>query len=288
MSSVDADTLDVWGVPLPRKRLDESEREYLSGLPAQVPTHEWVCAELDRVWHAFGLDNRMALAAQPIDDFYRHPVWLMVGIFSAADPTSAGHRAAIATRISEFSPRRVADMGGGFGELALRISEALPSARVEIVERYPSAVAEARLQQAAHDVSFVPDLEPRSYDVVVAQDVLEHVEEPIELAIELAQSVRPGGTVIFANAFVPIIECHLPGTFHLLSTFPLVMRALGLTPRGCVAGAEHALLFEVPTRLHPQRARRAARVSRAAEPITSAALAARNRAGRLKTRLRAT
>lgn len=54
-----------------------------------MPTHDWVCDELDRVWHQFRLDNRRPLDEQPVGEFYRHPVWLMNGLFSAVDPTSA-------------------------------------------------------------------------------------------------------------------------------------------------------------------------------------------------------
>lgn len=257
-----ADT-EIWGITLPAEGLTEEERYYLSVLPPELPGHGWVCSELDRVWRSLRLNNRRPFSEQPIGAFYSHPAWLMNGIFSAADPASQSHRQAIAACVKEFAPDLVGDFGGGFGELARRMSEAVPQAKVKIVEPFPSAVARMRLSRFPH-VYFVADVKDEWYDVVVAQDVLEHVEDPLDLAIQIVQSVRPGGHAIFANNFNAIIECHLPRTFHLRHTFPYVMRALGLAFVGCVDGAPHAQIFQVPDELHVDRARRGGRLSKGA------------------------
>lgn len=266
--------MKIWGVAISASALSADEQDYLAGLPDGVPSHEWVCGEIDRVWHALGLDNRRPFAGQPIRDFYSHPVWLMNGLFSVADPTSALHRRSIAALVAKLAPEAVVDVGGGFGALALLIREAAPSAKVHILEPFPSAVGEARVS-GTPGVEIVSQLEDDAYDVVIAQDVLEHVEDPVGLAIELARTVRPGGTAIFANNFSPIIQCHLPQTFHLRYSFPLVMGALGLTHRGEIAEAQHALLFEVPTVLHVRRARAAERLSRLVAPGIATAAATR-------------
>jgi 2-polyprenyl-3-methyl-5-hydroxy-6-metoxy-1,4-benzoquinol methylase len=268
--------LDIWGVVIPTAALSAAELDYLRGLSEGVPSHEWLCAEIDRVWREFGLDNRCSFEGQPLDEFYRHPVWLMNGLFSAADTASALHRRAIAAHVAKLNPDAVADVGGGFGELALRISDATPAAKVHILEPFPSAVGEARLSRAP-GVQFVSELEEHAYDVVIAQDVLEHVEDPVGLAIELARAVRPGGTAVFANNFTPVIQCHLPRTFHLRRTFPLVMRALGLTYVGRIAEAEHAQHFEVSSVLHVRRARVAERLSRLVAPALEAAATTRRK-----------
>lgn len=268
--------MSIWGVTLPAGALSPIERDYLASLPEDAPSHEWVCEELDRVWQQFGLDNRQPLAGQPIDAFYQHPVWLMNGLYSAADPTSALHRRAIATHVAERVPESVVDVGGGFGELGLRISEVCPSAKVHILEPFPSAVGQARLGGA--NVQFVSELVDDAYEVVIAQDVLEHVEDPVGYAIELAHAVRPGGTAIFANNFTPAIQCHLPQTFHLKRTFPFVMRSLGLTYLGSVPEAAHALLFEVPGELHVSRARRVERLSHVVGPAIEVVAMTRRRA----------
>lgn len=287
MSSDYGSRLQVWGVSLPADAISTEERQYLATLPAHLPTHAWVCAELDRVWHAFELDNRRPLAEQRVGEFYRHPVWLMNGIFSASDPMSRGHRRAIASYIEKLAPCSVADFGGGFGELARQIAEASPATSMAVIEPFPAAVGRERLHDLPQ-VRFEPCLADGKYDVVVAQDVLEHVEDPVFLASDLARSVRPGGCVVFANNFTPVIACHLPSTFHLRHTFPLVMRAMGLAYVGRIDGASHAQVFRVRNGLRVDRARRAERLSRSLEPLTTrlgrASAALRRSVARLRRR----
>lgn len=235
--------LKVWGFTLPPAELGAEVREYLGGLPVERPTVEWVWAEMDRIWREFGLDSRRSLSEQPIAAFYSHPVWTMNGIFTATDPVSVGHRTAIAGHLAELCPDRVADYGGGFGELALAVADRRPGTRVDIVEPFPSPMGMARVAHLSQ-VRFVRDTGNGGYDAIIAQDVLEHVEDPIGLAAQLAASVRPGGWLIFANCFFPVIECHLPRTFFLRHTFRWVMSAMGLRYLGVVRGAEHALVFE--------------------------------------------
>lgn len=258
--------LDLWGVALPRHALTAAEADYLAGLPDEVPTTDWVWSEMDRVWHDLGLDNTLPLGDQPVEEFYRHPVWLMNGVFTATDPESAAHRTAVAGYAARLDPQTIADYGGGFGELARAVGHRAPSAVVSIVEPFPSGVARDRVA-GIPGVDFVERLEKQSFDVVIAQDVLEHVEHPVTLAIELATGVRPGGTIIFANHFEPVIACHLPSTFYLLHTFPIVMRALGLRYQGVIDGADHAQIFVVPSKLRPGAARRADRVSHWLAPV---------------------
>lgn len=274
MAPTDPDYCTVWGISFPRGALTDKERAYLAGLPKEVPTIEWLWQEMDRVWHSLELNSRRTLTGQPVEEFYRHPIWLVNGLFSAADPVSAGHRRAIASYVADLAPTRVADFGGGFGELARQISRAAPWAEVAIIEPFPREVALAYLADSPQ-VRFVPALEVSRYDVGIAQDVLEHVERPIDLAIDLASFLRPGGSVIFANNFTPIIACHLPHNFHLRHTFRFVMHALGLKYRGRISGAEHAMVFEVPASLHIQAARLAARASAAAVPAVGLAVALR-------------
>src|SRR5690606_22485283 len=114
----------------------------------------------------------------------------------------------------------------------------LPRARIEILEPFASALGRAAIAPFSN-VTFAAEFgEP--CDVLVAQDVLEHVEQPIDLAIRMAQAVKPGGYLIFANCFWPVIKCHLPQTFYLRRSFRFVMRGLGLEFVGVIPGAEHA------------------------------------------------
>ena len=236
------DFLNVWGMDIPISALRPTELEYLRNLPASLPTLEWVWNELDRVWDELGLDNKRPLLHQSVAEYYRHPVWLLNGFFSALDPISVQHREAIANFIFTLDTSLVADYGGGFGELALRMSKKCPDTKIHIVEPYPSQLGVERTNKTSQ-ISFISAL-GADYDVIVAQDVLEHVDDPVGLAYMINFSLRNGGLGIYANNFYPIIKCHLPANFYLRNSFPRIMSAMGMHFVGYVDNAPHALIFE--------------------------------------------
>jgi 2-polyprenyl-3-methyl-5-hydroxy-6-metoxy-1,4-benzoquinol methylase len=254
-------TLQVWGFNVPCSWVSNVEAEYLTNLPQTFPTVQWVWEELDHVWQLQNLDNKRPLVEQPIGAYYGHPVWLMNGIFTAIDPDSVAHRTAIARYLKLANVKSIADYGGGFGELALAVSHAIEDASVSIIEPYPSKFALERLRSEA-SIKFVSAPEACGYDAVIAQDVLEHVEDPLGFAYQIATSTHAGGKIIFANCFYSVIQCHLPATFHMRHTFPLIMNALGLHYLGRVEGAAHAQIFERVGELNINKARRIEAVSR--------------------------
>lgn len=200
--------------------------------------------EIDRAWDECVLSNRNAFRIQQdkVAVFYSHPVWVLNGLFSEHDPESRAHRQAIAACVKKLNVSRVADYGGGSSVLALLIAEAAPNIYVEIIEPYPNDVFVKRFKDFP-SVNFVPYLSS-DYDVVITQDVLEHLEKPLDLVINLIQATRMNGFLIFANCFYPVIKCHLPTTFYLRHTFLGLMRHAGLEFVGQISGAEHALLFQ--------------------------------------------
>lgn len=253
----------IWGVDIPVDILDPAERSYLDSLPAFVPPVAWLWSEMDRVWDACGLDNALPLDEQNVRDFYQHPVWLANGIFTAVDLISKAQREAIARYISTLNAQRVADYGGGFGEMAISLHKRLPEASIAIIEPYPSSVGIARLS-AYPNIRFAGALQNDGFDVVIVQDVLEHVEDPVRLAYEISQAVRIGGRVIFANCFYPVIKCHLPRTFYLRYTFKFVMRRMGLEYIRNIDGAEYAQVFQRRSELDFAAAIQAGKVSKVA------------------------
>jgi 2-polyprenyl-6-hydroxyphenyl methylase/3-demethylubiquinone-9 3-methyltransferase len=217
--------------------------EYLRRHPPEKMTVAEVWSEMDSVWDALGLDNRKPFTGQPVSQFYAHPVWVLNGLFTAVDPESVQHRTCIARYVVEtLKPASVADYGGGIGELAHQISVAsgdrIP---IDIIEPYPSQVG---IERAARHprVTYRPEF-AAPYDLVVAQDVLEHTEDPIGVALQMIEATRMGGHLIFANCFYPVIKCHLPGTFYLRHTFRHVMRPAGLDFVCRIPGAWHAECF---------------------------------------------
>lgn len=200
--------------------------------------------EIDSVWDELGLNNRVALSSQlnKVEAFYSHPVWLLNGLFSEYNQESGAHRVAIANYIKKINVNRVADYGGGSGVLARLVAETTTTVHVEIIEPYANEFFVERLRDLPR-VTFVPNFGP-DYDVVIAQDVLEHVDNPLEIVIELIQATHVNGFLIFANCFYPEIKCHLPATFYLRHTFKSLMRYAGLEFIGGITGAEHAMVYQ--------------------------------------------
>jgi 2-polyprenyl-6-hydroxyphenyl methylase/3-demethylubiquinone-9 3-methyltransferase len=196
----------------------------------------------------------------------------MNGIFTLADPVSRGHRQSIAGFLKSQNCISVADFGGGFGALAKEIVRQNICASAYVIEPYPSPLALA-LTGEVQRVKFVSDLtDAAPYDALIAQDVLEHVEDPVGLVSRLVLSVLPGGLIIFANCFYPVIQCHLPATFHLRHTFVCIMRYFGLEYLTRVPGAEHALIFRRKRKLNMNLVRRSERFSQLLGPIVNATL----------------
>jgi 2-polyprenyl-3-methyl-5-hydroxy-6-metoxy-1,4-benzoquinol methylase len=185
----------------------------------------------------------------------------MNGIFTSMDPVSVAHREAIARYLSMARVKNIADYGGGFGKLSQAIIHTIPDSTVTIIDPYSSQVVIGMLKEDTR-LLFTQSLHLDFYDAAIAQDVLEHVEDPVSLASQIASTVCPNGIVIFANCFYPLIKCHLPSTFHLRHTFCWVMTALGLKYVGQINGAEHSLVFKRVRQLNFSRARCAEQISR--------------------------
>lgn len=233
----------LWGVRLPVETLPQSDIEYLVDIAKKErPPVEWVWQEMDRVWDALSLDNAAALNGQAIGAFYSHPIWVVNGVFSATDPDSVRHRDCIASYVGRLGVERVADYGGGFGELAMKLSAILPQAQIDIVEPYPSKLGMQRVRDVT-GIEFVKDFNG-PYDCIIAQDVLEHLEQPLALTEQMVRATRMGGHLIYANCLYPVIKCHLPSTFFLRYSFSWVVRGLGLEYVGRVDGVNHALVFK--------------------------------------------
>lgn len=209
--------------------LNTSERTYLSEVFERFdgyPELEQLWQLMDDEWHRHGcdpldLDDRVTA-------FYRHPVWLLNGLFIEQDDESLAYRRGFVDWIRQQNPGRVADFGGGFGGLARLLGTGLPDADIEVVDPYPHAAARA-VTATTPNVNFVDKL-TGEYDMLIATDVFEHVADPIGLAAETATHLREGGQYLMANCFKPLILCHLPQLFHFDIAWDASMRAMGLIP----------------------------------------------------------
>ena len=89
------------------------------------------------VWDDLGCNNKK-LNWDKIGLYYRHPAWILTGLFIEKDDVSMGHRHAISDWVVKNKFRKVVDYGGGFGTLARLIADKEKGIKVDIYEPYPS------------------------------------------------------------------------------------------------------------------------------------------------------
>jgi 2-polyprenyl-3-methyl-5-hydroxy-6-metoxy-1,4-benzoquinol methylase len=106
-------------------------------------------------------------------------------------------------QVTTLRGKRVLDVGSGYGGMLIAMAEqgALPygiEVDHERAETGRKRLAELGLQVAyEHDDICTPDIEARlgTFDVIVCQDVLEHVLEPSRVIQSVSRMLRPGGVV---------------------------------------------------------------------------------------------
>jgi ubiquinone/menaquinone biosynthesis C-methylase UbiE len=188
------------------------------------PSLRQLWAAMDFVWDSLDCDNK-APNPERLAAFYRHPIWLLNGLFGEHHYESRRHREEFSDWAQSQAPGRVADFGGGFGTLARMIARKCRQTQVEIVEPFPSATAIARLE-CLTNTRYVSVLDG-PYDVILATDVFEHVPDPLATLFDVVSHLKIGGRILVANHFAPAIKCHLPQTFHFLYTWHAFMRMAG-------------------------------------------------------------
>ncbi len=72
---------------------------------------------------------------------------------------------------------------------------------------------------------FVPELSGE-YDLLIATDAFEHVPDLISVAASTVRNLRIGGRHLIANYYSPVIDCHLPQLFSLLSAWDQAICAM--------------------------------------------------------------
>jgi len=210
------------------------------GLVGSDPSLDQIWWLMDKAWERCACDNRKPDPSR-LASFYSDPVWLLNGMFIEQHTVSMNHRKVITQEVAALAPKRVLDLGGGFGTLARLLAASLPQAEVSICEPYPPrhGVESCRPFENIH---FIKELKSQSVDVLVSTDVLEHVPDPIALLAAMVDAVRPNGHLMIANCFFPVIACHLPCTFHLRYSFDDFCLALGLEVLGTCEGS-HATSY---------------------------------------------
>lgn len=220
--------------------IQRSELKQLIGLVGASPSLGQIWMLMDQAWEECGCDQQH-YEPNHYRDFYNHPVWLLNGIYIEQDPVSMGHRRWITNAVASLGAKQILDFGGGFGTLARLMADRLPSSEIAIYDPHPPAHG-LQACRGYPNITFVDTLQPLNYDTLVCTDVLEHVHDPLSMLADMVATVKPGGHLIIANCFAPVILCHLPCTFHLRYFFGWCAEPLGLQQIGRCKGS-HAWIY---------------------------------------------
>ena len=108
------------------------------------------------------------------------------------------HVAAKVRALAADPDTRILDLGCGSGALLERLAEMGYQQPTGVDIRPPAATAAIRYEQADLDL-FRLDAADGSFDLALAVEVIEHIENPGLFLAELARFLRPGGLALFTT-----------------------------------------------------------------------------------------
>lgn len=238
-------------IDLADKNLTKTEKEEIEKLLKRekqgLDDLEQMWYLMDLIWDDYGCDNKN-LEWENVGKFYSHPVWLLNGLFIEQHDVSMGHRHAISDWIVKNNFENIVDYGGGFGTLARLVAQKDKNIKMNIYEPHPSEFGLKRVAEF-ENINIIGKLES-NYDCLMSTDVLEHVPDPLKDFAEMIKSVRLNGYLVIANAFYPMIKCHLPQGFHFRYSFNQFAKMMGLEVVGILEGS-HATIFKKVEEVEP-------------------------------------
>ncbi len=106
--------------------------------------------------------------------------------------------------VQRFGAKRVLEVGCGNGEFLARLkAKDIDGTGLDFNPRAIRAAQERGLKVELKSVEAMETDGNAAFDVAVAFQVLEHVEDPLRLAKSLMAVIRPGGAVILTTPFSP-------------------------------------------------------------------------------------
>lgn len=116
--------------------------------------------------------------------------------------------------VDDDAPADVLDVGCAQATLALLLAER--GHRVTALDIRPEFLEYASSRHTHGDIRFVPgnlfeaDLVPKSFDLVFANQIIEHVLDPVQKIARLAEHLKPGGRLVMTTPNGAYVRNSLP------------------------------------------------------------------------------
>ncbi len=108
------------------------------------------------------------------------------------------------TNLLEFNPNaKVLDIGCGNGEFTLKAKNKIGSSKVYGIEIYDPFIKEAEKKGISiikHDLNKLPyPIKDESFDVIISNQVIEHLYYPVQFMKEIYKILKPGGYAVIST-----------------------------------------------------------------------------------------
>jgi len=133
-------------------------------------------------------------------------------------------------KLGAVSHRRVLDIATGTGAFAQRLSDTFPSWDVEVND-FESQALVAGFKKHAVDLNsiFSSVISSEKYDVIIAIEIIEHLENPWQFLREIRKLLRDGGLLVLST---PNVDSTLDRLIFLLDGHPFYFGERGYTNSG--------------------------------------------------------
>lgn len=126
--------------------------------------------------------------------------------------------------IADRQPQRILDVGCGVGKVSLELGQRFPDVEVTGIDSDRPSIIHARRAGLSKNVRLlhVSDLElHESFDIIIASEVLEHVEQPEEFLLSLRRRLKENGRLVLTvpNGY---------GPFEIMSLFHGILQITGI------------------------------------------------------------
>lgn len=170
------------------------------------PQIEWVRKQLDENYRFIGKD-----IAAYYDSIYSRKEGTELTELCWRDDVGGGRHEAIRDQVAQLPPgATVFEYGCGGGHVLAMLARLFPDKKFvgydhsKVAASFLNDEAQKRgVENLAATWELTPDLRGFGFDAVICSEVLEHVEKPWELLVEVESMVKPGGTVILTTPFGP-------------------------------------------------------------------------------------